>query len=349
MSDSETGRTGADQSSEPPSGPGTAASRTSSLWNRLKAVLSLRPVSLRDDLQEALEEEAGSEVAEFSASERAILQNVLKLGDVRVEDVMVERSDMQAVSNDITLGRLIAKFRDVGHSRLPVYHESLDDIRGFVHVKDALRRITVPAGAGEQPDELPIKLVSTLLNQKISELDMFLREAAFVPPSMPVGDLLQSMRASHVHMAIVIDEYGGTDGLVTIEDLLETVVGEIEDEHDEASQVRIRKAGPDTWIADARAELEDARLILGADFDPGEYAEDVHTLGGLVFEMAGHVPQKGEVITQLPRYAFEILSADTRRIKRLRIRRVPDGPADTAGPEAGDLTTPRADESTAAK
>ena len=173
--------------------------------------------------------------------------------------------------------------------------------------------------------EVPVKLVSTVLKQKISKFEL-VRTAMFVPTFMPVGDLLQSMRASRVHMAIVVDEYGGTDGLVTIEDLLEAVVGEIEDEHDELAAALIRKVGADTYIADARAELKDVRTLLGPDFDPGDYAEDVDTIGGLVFDLAGHVPKRGERVSNLAGFEFEVLAADSRRIKRLRIRRLkPEG------------------------
>ncbi|KKC37762.1 hemolysin [Devosia epidermidihirudinis] len=287
--------------------------------------MALRTVSLRDDLQVALEEQ-GSAEADFSESERTILTNVLKLGTVSVGDVMVERSDIQAVESDINLGSLIARFRDVRHSRLPVYDDGLDNILGFIHVKDALAKITEPVTDPEK--EVPVKLVSTVLKQKLGKLDI-IRDAMFVPTFMPVGDLLQSMRASRVHMAIVVDEYGGTDGLVTIEDLLEAVVGEIEDEHDELAAALIRKVGTDTYIADARAELSDVRAMLGPEFDPGEYAEDVDTIGGLVFDLAGHVPKRGERVTKLDGFEFEVLAADSRRIKRLRIRRKVEGSAET--------------------
>jgi CBS domain containing-hemolysin-like protein len=213
----------------------------------------------------------------------------------------VERSDIQAVEADTNLGGLIARFRRVGHSRLPVYDDNLDNILGFIHVKDALSKITEPVNDPEK--EVPVKLVSSVLRQKLGKLDI-MREAMFVPTFMPVGDLLQQMRASRTHMAIVVDEYGGTDGLVTIEDLLEVVVGEIEDEHDELAASLIRKVGQDIWVADARAELDDVQALLGPDFDPGEYADEVETVGGLVFDLAGHVPKRGE-----------------RVIKRLRIRR----------------------------
>lgn len=306
---------------EPPSSPAPAAARGPSIFNRIKAMLARGTVSLRDDLQVALEEQGSAETADFSESERTILQNVLKLSNVSVADVMVERSDIQAIEDDVNLGTLIAQFRQVGHSRLPVYEDNLDNIKGFIHVKDALAKITEPVTDPEK--DVPVKLVSTVLKQKLGKFDL-MRTAMFVPTFMPVGDLLQSMRASRVHMAIVVDEYGGTDGLVTIEDLLEAIVGEIEDEHDELAAALIRKVGVDTYIADARAELSDVRTLIGPDFDPGAYGDEVDTVGGLVFDLAGHVPKRGERITKLEGFEFEVLAADSRRIKRLRIRRKRD-------------------------
>jgi CBS domain containing-hemolysin-like protein len=279
-------------------------------------------VSLRDDLEVALGDESNPETSDFSQSERTILQNVLQLADKRVDDVMVPRTDIEAIEAEDTLGQLVARFRASGHSRLPIYDDSLDDILGFVHVKDALRRIAEPAandtGNGDVP---PVKLVSTALKQKIGKLDI-VRTVLFVPPSMPVGDLLQSMQSTRVHMAIVVDEYGGTDGLVTIEDLLEAVVGEIEDEHDDLDTSLIRKVDHNTWIASARAELDEVREVIGADFDPGEHAEDVETIGGLVFDIVGRVPVKGEVISRLKGFDVEVLQSDPRQLKRLMIRRV---------------------------
>jgi len=303
---------------EPPSSTAPVAARGPSIFNRIKAMLARGTVSLRDDLQVALEEQGSAETADFSESERTILQNVLKLSNVSVADVMVERSDIQAIEDDVNLGTLIARFRQVGHSRLPVYEDNLDNIKGFIHVKDALAKITEPITDPEK--DVPVKLVSTVLKQKLGKFDL-MRTAMFVPTFMPVGDLLQSMRASRVHMAIVVDEYGGTDGLVTIEDLLEAIVGEIEDEHDELAAALIRKVGEDTYIADARAELSDVRTLIGPDFDPGAYGDEVDTVGGLVFDLAGHVPKRGERITKLDGFEFEVLAADSRRIKRLRIRR----------------------------
>jgi CBS domain containing-hemolysin-like protein len=322
MNDSDLGRNAPETNPEPPSSTAPAQMRGPSIWARIKALLTLRSVSLRDDLQEALDADAGAsaETADFSESERVILQNVLKLGDVRVDDVMVERSDIQAVEASITLGALVARFREAGHSRLPVYDDNLDNILGFIHVKDALQRITEPLPIEDGAKDVPVKLISTALRQKIGKLDI-MREAVFVPPSMPVGDLLQSMRASRVHMAIVVDEYGGTDGLVTIEDLLEAVVGEIEDEHDDLDQALVRKIGSDTYIADARAELEEVKEVIGPDFDTGKLAHEVDTVGGLVFDLIGRVPVKGEIVSHLKGFDFEILQADSRQIKKLKIKR----------------------------
>jgi CBS domain containing-hemolysin-like protein len=320
------------QSTEPPSSPAPAEKRGPSLWQRLRGLLALRTVSLRDDLEVALESEANGDTADFSAPERAILHNVLQLSEKRIDDVMVPRADIQAVEADATLGALIAQFRQVGHSRIPIYKESLDNITGFVHVKDALRRITAQVTDPEK--DLPVRLVSPALRQKIEKLDI-IRTVLFVPPLMPVGDLLQQMQRGRVHMAIVIDEYGGTDGLVTIEDLLEAIVGEIEDEHDEAEVALVRKVNSNVFIASARAELDEVKQVIGPDFDPGEHADDIETLGGLVFDLAGHVPAKGEVVNGIKGFEFEVLAADSRQIKRLKIKRLKQRPPRPA-PQKGD-------------
>lgn len=303
---------------EPPSSPAPAPSRGPTLWQRLRGLLALRTVSLRDDLEVALESESSGETADFTQSERTILKNVLDLADKRVEDVMIPRADIEAIDGERTLGELVARFRHVGHSRMPVYKESLDDIVGFIHVKDALRRITEVVTDPEA--STPVKLVSTGLRSRLDRLDL-LRQVLFVPPLMPVGDLLQQMQLKRVHMAVVIDEYGGTDGLVTIEDLLEAVVGEIEDEHDDDVAL-VRKVNSNVFIASARAELEEVREVIGPDFDPAEHADEVDTLGGLVFELAGHVPTKGEIVTGIKGFEFEVLQSDSRQVKRVKIKRL---------------------------
>ncbi|MHB1101713.1 MAG: hemolysin family protein [Devosia sp.] len=319
-------------SPEPPSSPASAPPRGQSLWARLKAMLALRTVSLRDDLEVALESENNGETADFTQSERTILKNVLELGEKRVDDVMVPRADIEAIDGEETLGTLVARFRAVGHSRIPVFSESIDNITGFIHVKDALRRITAPVN--EPSKEVPVRLVSHALKQKIGKLDLA-RAVLYVPPLMPVGDLLQQMQLQRVHMAIVIDEYGGTDGVVTIEDLLEAVVGEIEDEHDDAEVALVRKINSNIFIASARAELGEVQSVIGPEFDPGEHAEEVDTLGGLVFNLAGRVPQRGESIGGLKGFEFEVLQADARQIKRVKIKRLKQRPARPAPGPSG--------------
>ena len=304
-------------SPEPGPSPASAQPRGPSLWSRLKAMLALRTVSLRDDLEEALESESNGETADFTQSERTILKNVLELGEKRVDDVMVPRADIEAIDAEESLGTLVARFRAVGHSRIPVYAESIDNITGFIHVKDALRRITEPRS---EPGKEPVRLVSSALKHRIGKLDL-VRTVLFVPPLMPVGDLLQQMQLKRVHMAVVIDEYGGTDGLVTIEDLLEAVVGEIEDEHDEADVALVRRINSNIFIASARAELEEVQSVI-PEFDPGNHAEDVDTLGGLVFNLAGRVPQRGETVTGIPGFDLEVMQSDARQVKRVKIKRL---------------------------
>jgi CBS domain containing-hemolysin-like protein len=306
---------------EPSSSPAPAGPRGLPLWSRIKALLALRSPSLRDDLEVLLESEESAEAADFSEAERKILQNVLKLEDLRVDDVMVPRADIVAVDVNEQLGTLLARFLEAGHSRIPVYDDDLDNIIGFVHVKDALRRIVEVPPLDASTEEGRVKLVGTALRSRLGKLEL-MRDALFVPPSTPVGDLLQQMQLKRVHMAIVIDEYGGTDGVVTIEDLLEAVVGDIEDEHDEQDRPLIRKLNSNNFVASARAELSEVREVVGPEFDPGDIADEVETIGGLVFDLAGRVPAAGEVIKGLKGFEFEILQSDGRQILKLKVRRV---------------------------
>jgi CBS domain containing-hemolysin-like protein len=243
----------------------------------------------------------------------------LSLGEKHVEDVMVPRADIVAIESDSTLGDMIALFRQAGHSRIPVYSDNIDNITGFIHVKDAMRRITDVVT--DPTKEVPVKLVSTPLRHKLGKLDL-MRTVLFVPPLMPVGDLLQQMQLKRVHMAIVIDEYGGTDGVVTIEDLLEAVVGEIDDEHDEVDGPLIRKINSNIFIASARAEIGEVEGVIGPEFDPGEHGDDVDTIGGLVFALAGRVPAKGEIIGGIKNFEFEVMQADSRQLRRIKIKRL---------------------------
>ena len=290
--------------------------RSPGFWARIKNLISPINPTLRDDLHLALQGE-GIKATAFSDAERTMLANVLKLAAMRVEDVMVPRVDIEAVDEDDSLGQLVKNLRDSGHSRLPIYSENLDNIIGMIHIKDALQHLSAPV---ERPNGSPIKMLNPALKQKIKSLDCA-RQVLFVPPSMPVGDLLQSMQATRLHMAIVVDEYGGTDGLVSIEDLLEAVVGDIEDEHDDEETALVIKEGENVYCADARASLEELREVIGSDFDPGEIAEEVDTLGGLVFSLIDRIPGRAEIITRMKGFEFEILQADPRRIRKVRIVR----------------------------
>ncbi|PZU88686.1 MAG: hypothetical protein DI527_17025 [Chelatococcus sp.] len=290
--------------------------------------------SIREEIVEALAE-GGDDSADISPQERAMLTNVLKLRETRVGDVMVPRVDIAAVPADATLDELMTQFRTAGHSRLAVFDDSLDDPRGMVHIRDFLEYIVgkankaTPEGA-ETHDLAAVDLSMTLAAAKI------LRPVLYVPSSMPAVDLLVKMQATRTHIALVIDEYGGTDGLVSIEDLIEIIVGDIEDEHDLEEAPTIAPSGEDSFVADARATLDELKTATGIDLSETEIAEDVDTLGGLIVTLAGHVPTKGEIVEGPGGLAFEILDANPRRIKRLTIRRGGEAePQAIALPEAG--------------
>ena len=281
--------------------------------------------SIRHDLEDALaevDEEA------FSPQERAMLRNVLGFHRIRVDDVMVPRADVVAVPADITLGDLLATFRTAGHSRLPVYAETLDDPKGMIHIRDFLDYLAARAESGKPrrrrtPGAKPPSLGEVDLSVTLASAKIW-RPVLFVPPSMPAVDLLVRMQATRTHMALVIDEYGGTDGLVSIEDLVEMVVGDIEDEHDAAATRMIVQDG-DSFVADARASLEEASEAFGIDLAVCDVAEEVDTLGGLIVTLAGRVPSRGELIAGPDHLEFEILDADPRRVKRLKIHRRENG------------------------
>jgi CBS domain containing-hemolysin-like protein len=319
------------------------------LFDRLRALFGLGPASVRDDLEDALVG-AGAD-NEFTPQERAILTNVLGLHDVRVADVMVPRADIIALGIDTPLSEVLALFRTAGHSRLPVHGETLDDPRGMVHIRDFVDYLAsdpqfglvadgATADAGPKPGmQLPLSRANIL------------RPVLYAPPSMPALDLLVRMQASHTHMALVIDEYGGTDGLVSMEDVVEAIVGDIEDEHDEAES-EIAQSPDGAFIAEARASLEAVSRAIGVDLSTIADAESVDTIGGLIMAKAGRVPTRGEIVTGLGDFEFEILDADPRRIKRVKIhplgerarrapaprRRRPPGGAAEAAAEAGRET-----------
>jgi CBS domain containing-hemolysin-like protein len=299
--------------------------------DRLRAAVGLKaPASIREELANAL---ASEDVAQgFSPEERAMLSKILRLRDVRVDDIMVPRPDIEAVSMDIRVGDLFASFRASGHSRMPVFRDSLDDPVGFVHIKDLMGYVTETATLPPVSEDAAAGENRTLdlsridLNKPLAETGL-VRNILFVPPSMPVALLLASMQASRMQLALVIDEYGGTDGLVSLEDAVEMIVGDIEDESDEDTGPMIVPDGSGGYFADARADLDELAAVLGEDLAGGASGEDVDTVGGLVFGLIGRIPVRGELIAAPKGYEIQILDADPRRIKRLRIyRRPPEEP-----------------------
>ncbi|MGH6924670.1 MAG: hemolysin family protein [Propylenella sp.] len=313
-----------DDQGRSPGGPPADAAGQSDFVGRVRAALlsafGVKPVgSARAEIEDAIaaDEAAG---ATLSADERAMLRAILKLGDMRVEDVMVPRADIEAVDIESTLAEVIAIYRESGHSRLPAYRETLDEPVGMVHIRDVMAwvadRALKPSEQESPPsfDFASVDLSSTLEDSKL------VRPLLFVPPSMPARALLKRMQSSRTQMALVIDEYGGTDGLVSIEDIVEIIVGEIEDEHDIDEEPVVMKVADGVYIADARTELEDAAEVIGPDFRVGDKSEDIETIGGLVFAVTGRIPPKGEVVQAVEGFDFEVLDADPLRIKRVKIR-----------------------------
>jgi CBS domain containing-hemolysin-like protein len=323
---------GEQQSSEQAAdGPSTASQGVAtrpSLFERLTSFFRQRNgSSLREDIADALAEGASDQAA-FSPAERAMLNNILRFREVRVEDVMVPRADIEAVELSTTLGELLNLFERSGHSRMPVYAETLDDPRGMVHIRDVVAHITRAArvkrtrSTRKPPAEINLGQVD--LAKTIGELSL-IRNVLFVPPSMLASDLMARMQATRTQMALVIDEYGGTDGLVSLEDIVEMVVGDIEDEHDYEDEPMITAAGDGVFIVDGKAEIEDVAKAIGEDFSAGEHGENVDTIGGMIFNTLGRVPARGEVVHAVPGFEFHVLDADPRRVKRVRIVQDPKG------------------------
>lgn len=304
-----------------PSGD-SAASEPQSFLDRLRALLgSFRNTgSLRTDLEEVLEESqtVEAEGSEFSASERQMLRNILQLKELGIGDIMVPRAEIVAVRKDAALAEVLVAFAAANHSRLVVYDETLDDPVGMVHIRDLLVFIT----SGGKPSAPPasaagLDLGRVNLTQSLSEAGL-VRRLLYVPPSMPAIDLLVAMQAARVHLALVIDEYGGTDGLVSIEDVVEEIVGEIEDEHDD-EDADIQRQSDGSFLADARAPVEDVIKLLGPRFAPRRVTDEVDSLGGLVVTLAARVPRAGESVVTPGGFQIEVMDADPRRVKRLRI------------------------------
>jgi CBS domain containing-hemolysin-like protein len=280
----------------------TGARNGRTFWKGLRNLLfgDDGETTLRDEIEEAIESHEGEvpAVGDLTPVERQMLRNLLHFGEREVGDIAVPRGDIIAVPSTASFDALVAAFAEAGHSRLPVFEESLDRVIGMVHVKDVF---ALRVSGAEPPQDL-----ATLL-----------RKPLYVPESMGVLDLLARMRAERVHLAIVVDEFGGTEGLVTIEDVVEEIVGEIEDEHDEEVTSMIVPLEDGIWEADARAELEEVAETVDARLAVVE--EDVDTLGGLAVILAGHVPQSGEIVEHPSGLRLEVTDSDSRRVNRLRL------------------------------
>jgi CBS domain containing-hemolysin-like protein len=327
----------------------------------IRTLFGWKPGSVRDDLQVVLDASTPDEVG-FSAIERTMLRNILSLHERRIADVMIHRADIIAVKRDIPLGELMSLFESAAHSRLVVYNETLDDPEGIVHIRDLLAFMTArarisEAGKGKakrtKPFPAGLDLRAVDLALPLSDANI-IRKLLYVPPSMRAIDLLAQMQASRIHLALVVDEYGGTDGLVSIEDIVEQIVGEIDDEHDSDEPPAIVRQADNSFIADARASLDDVRSVIGEEFVTGEAGEEVETLGGYLVTHVGRLPVRGEVISGPGNFEIEVLDADPRRVKRLRIAtrkersalrsqresRRREAATDPGSAQAGDSTNP---------
>ena len=273
-----------------------------SFWSGIRALIfgDNGEATLRDQIEEAIESREGEVpgVGDLSHVERQMLLNILHFGEKNAGDVAVPRGDIYAVPAETSFGALVAAFTEAGHSRMPVFEGSLDTVIGMIHVKDLF---AVQVGGAEPPDD-----IRTLM-----------RTPLYVPESMGMLDLLARMRAERIHLAIVVDEFGGTEGLLTIEDVVEEIVGEIEDEHDDEVSALLIPIEDGLWDADARAELEDVAEAIDARL--GAVEEDVDTLGGLAFVLAGRVPRTGEMLEHPSGWRLEVVDSDSRRVRRLRL------------------------------
>lgn len=275
--------------------------RGESLFSRLRSIFGEESENDRDTANAAGEISADGANMVGSAR-RAMIERVVAFDDKKVFDVMAPRADIQAVDIETSLEDLIRIFAQAGHSRLPIYRGDLDDPVGMAHIKDVVGLISNGA-----PRDAEGPVLATIR-----------RDLLYTPPSMRVTDLLLRMQASRIHMALVIDEYGGTDGLVTIEDLVEEIVGDINDEHDEDDEPSILAAADGGWVADARADLSSFEEEVGAELVAPE--DEIDTIGGYVVSLSGRVPQRGEIIASPAGFDFEVTEADARKVRRLRIR-----------------------------
>ena len=254
--------------------------------------------NLRENIQYAIEENFsnGSKGSGLSNKEKTILENILTINKLKALDIMIPRADIVSVGHNSSFGDLIKFINKESHSRIPIFRKDLDDVLGMVHIKDLIKFINQ-----ESQSDFVLKNI--------------IRDVLFIPPSMPILNILLKMQSTKLHMALVIDEHGGTDGLITIEDLVEEIVGEIQDEHDEEDVIEFKTINEKTFIANAKMELIEFQKRTNINFD----ADNVDTLGGYIFSIINRVPQKGEIIKNNPKFIFEIMDADPRKIKVLKI------------------------------
>ena len=254
--------------------------------------------NLRESIQYAIEVNLsnGSKGTGLSNKEKTILENILTINKLKAVDIMIPRADIVSVDHNSTFDDLIKVINKESHSRIPIFRKDLDDVLGMAHIKDLIKFINQDS-------------------QSDFVLKNIIRDVLFIPPSMPILNILLKMQSTKLHMALVIDEHGGTDGLVTIEDLVEEIVGEIQDEHDEEDIIEFKIINEKTFIANAKMELTEFQKRTNINFD----ADNVDTLGGYVFSIINRVPQKGEIIKDNPNFIFEIIDADPRKIKVLKI------------------------------
>jgi len=254
--------------------------------------------NLRESIQDAIDENsgAGNRSSGLSNKEKTILENILTINKLKAADIMIPRAEIVSASYDSDFNALIKIINTESHSRIPIFRKDLDDVMGMVHVKDLIN-------------------FTNQLSQADFNLQKIMRNVLFVPPSMPILNVLLKMQSTKLHMALVIDEHGGTDGLLTIEDLVEEIVGEIQDEHDHDDVIEFKKINKSTFIANATMELDEFEKLTNIKFG----IENIETLGGYIFSIVNRVPQKGEIIKDIPNYTFEIIDADPRKIKVLKI------------------------------
>jgi CBS domain containing-hemolysin-like protein len=313
----------------------------------MRILFGWKAAATRADLEHVLTAEQPQ--SGFSPEEAAMLKNILGLRECRVESVMVPRADIVAVQQDIAIGELVRVFEVATHSRLVVYNDTLDDPAGMIHIRDLIAFMAARASTGSvvapeshQPHQANLNFGNVDLAMPLAAAKI-VREILYAPPSMPVLDLLAKMQATRIHLALIIDEYGGTDGLVSMEDLVELIVGDIADEHDEREMPAVTRQSDGSFLANGRASLDDVRAVIGDEFDVGDAAQEVDTLGGYLVIRAGHVPVRGELVPGPETFEAEVLDADPRRVKRARIYRRKDrrpGPAAAREQPAAVKTPP---------